>query len=173
MFLRQPQGYVNASFPHHVCHLHKALYGLKQAPRAWYEMLSQALLSMGFQNSLADSSLFVLHKGSNLVYILVYVDDILITASNTKIISDLVTQLSSKFALKDLGNLHYFLGIEVHTTPKGFVLSQAKYAMDLLTKARMQDCRPCASPSSIKPASLDSQTPMSKPELYRSLVGSL
>lgn len=78
VFIRQPQGYVNDEYPTHVCHLHKALYGLKQAPQAWCEWLSQSLLSLGFKNSLANSSLFVLHRDHDLVYVLVYVDDILI-----------------------------------------------------------------------------------------------
>lgn len=75
-------------------------------------MLSQSLLSLGFQQSLSDSSLFVLHKDKDLVYILVYVDDILITGSNSDLITTLIAQLRTAFALKDLGPLHYFLGIE-------------------------------------------------------------
>lgn len=136
-------------------------------------MLSQSLISLGFQNSLADSSLFVLHKGTDLVYVLVYVDDILVTGSSSDLVAHIISQLSSSFALKDLGSLHYFLGIEVLPTATGLVLSQAKYALSLLTKAGMIDCRPCASPSSLKPISPENMSPMSNPELYRSLVGSL
>lgn len=81
VYMRQPQGYVDPQFPLHVYHLQKALYGLKQTPRAWYDMLSCKLLSLGFQNSLADSSLFVFLQNTDLVYVLVYVDDLLITSS--------------------------------------------------------------------------------------------
>ncbi|XP_058189867.1 uncharacterized mitochondrial protein AtMg00810-like [Rhododendron vialii] len=132
-------------------------------------MLSQPLISLGFQNSLADSSLFVLHKGSDLVY----VDDILITGSSSELVATIVDQLSSSFALKDLGLLHYFLGIEAIPTADGFILSQAKYALNLLTKAGMIECRPCHSHSSLKPVTPGNLTPLTNPEHYRSLIGSL
>lgn len=173
VYLKQPQGYVSPQFPNHACQLHKALYGLKQAPRAWYDMLSKSLVKQGFQNSLADSSLFVLSHQSDLVYVLVYVDDILITGNNSQLVDHIIKGLGSDFALKDLGVLHYFLGIEVLHTPSGMMLSQAKYAKDLLIKAGMDDCRPCASPSSIKSTTLASDLSFESPEFYRTLVGSL
>lgn len=113
VYLKQPQGYVNPQFPNHVCKLHKALYGLKQAPRACYDLLSKSLLKQGFHNSLADSSLFILSTGSDLVYVLVHVEDLLITGNNSTLVNKIVTGLGADFALKDLGPLKYFLGIEV------------------------------------------------------------
>lgn len=159
--------------PCHLCKLHKALYGLKQAPRAWYDMLSHSLLKQGFSNSLADSSLLIYSKGKDLVYVLVYVDDILVTGNNTTLISDIVQKLGSDFALKDLGPLHYFLGIEVHSVAEGLLLSQSKYASDLLKKAGMTDCRACDSPSSLKPCPATPDSLYPYPEVYRTIVGSL
>lgn len=159
-------------YPNHVCKLHKALYGLKQAPRAWYDMLSKSLIKQGFHNSLANSSLFVLTQGHDLVYVLVYVDDILITRTNSVLV-DIIQSLGSDFALKDLGTLHYFLGIEVVSTPTGLVLSQTKYATELLLKAGMDSCRPCDSPSTLKSYSPGTDYPFFNPEFYRMLVGSL
>lgn len=174
VYLRQPPGYVNSQVPHHVCKLHKALYGLKQAPRAWYDMLSKSLIKQGFINSLADSSLFVFAKASDLVYVLVYVDDILIIGNNTSLVTQIIKGLGSDFALKDLGSLHYFLGIEVIQNSAGVILSQSKYATDLLLKAGMQGCTPCASPSSLKSQpSPTSDSPFPNPEFYRTIVGSL
>lgn len=132
-------------------------------------MLSQQLLSLGFHNSMADSSLFILHQGSDVVY----VNDLLITGSNPQLTKQLITQLSSAFALKDLGDLHFFLGIEAISTSKGMVLSQHKYAVDLLTRAGMLDCRPCSTPSSLRADSDLPSSPMANPEFYRSIVGSL
>lgn len=106
-----------------MCKLHKALYGLKQAPRAWYDMLSTSLVQQGFHNSLADSSLFVYSQDHDLVYVLVYVDDILIIGNNPTLIQRIIAGLGSKFAIKDLGSLHYFLGIEVVKVPTGLILS--------------------------------------------------
>lgn len=105
--------------------------------------------------------------------VLVYVDDVLITGSNTVYITELITLLSSKFVMKDLGSLSYFLGIEVLTTDKGILLSQIKYAADLLVKARMLDCRPSPSPCSTKPTVLEPDIPFSDQHSYRAIVGSL
>ncbi|KAH9799298.1 reverse transcriptase Ty1/copia-type domain-containing protein [Citrus sinensis] len=113
VYMEQPPGFRNSRHPAYVCKLKKSLYGLKQAPRAWFECLSQALISLGFSSSKADSSLFIFNNKSILILILIYVDDVIITGNNEKEIQSIINNLSSKFALKDLGNLHYFLGIEV------------------------------------------------------------
>lgn len=164
---------MSIEFPTHVCPLHKALYGLKQAPRAWYDMLSQQLLALGFQNSVADSSLFVFHQNTELVYVLVYVDGLLITGNSQILVDKFVKQLSTSFALKDLGSLHYFLGIEVVSTVAGIILSQQKYAIYLLAKAGMTGCRPCSTLSSLRPDPDVTSSLMPNPELYIFIVGSL
>ena len=105
-----------------VCKLHKALYGLKQAPRAWFERLAAALLKFGFSSSKCDPSVFIHTHGSVSTYVSVYVDDIIITGASTDFMQNLITKLNSEFALKDLGNLHYFLGIEVHGLHDGSLL---------------------------------------------------
>ena len=125
VFMHQPVGYVHPSFPNHICRLHKALYGLKQAPRAWYHRLQEHLLSNGFVNSSSDSSLFIYKQGPTTLFLLVYVDDILITGSSSKAIAQLITILSSEFAVKDLGGLHYFLGINALHVEDGLLLSQS------------------------------------------------
>ena len=107
----QPQGYVDPKFHNHVCKLWKSLYSLKQAPRAWFERFSTQLLHMGFQASLADSSLFFLRQGKLVVYLLVYVDDIVMIGNYPQFLSSLIAQLGTAFELKDLGLLHYFLGL--------------------------------------------------------------
>lgn len=136
-------------------------------------MLSSRLLKKGFHNSLADSSLFILSQGSDHVYVLVYVDDILITSNNPSLVTQIIQSMGTNFALKDLGHLHYFLGIEVVSVPQGLMLSQAKYTLDLLKKGGMTDCRPCASPSSLKPSLNLPDVPFSNPKFYRTLVGYL
>ena len=111
VYMQQPQGYVDSRFPQHVCRLHKSLYGLKQAPRAWFERFTSQLLHLGFIASLADSSLFIYHHSHITIYLLIYVDDIVITRNDPPQISHLVTALRHSFELKDLGVLSYFLGI--------------------------------------------------------------
>lgn len=109
--MKQPQGYRSTAFPTHVCRLNKALYGLRQAPRAWFSLFSGFLVQQGFTNSKADSSLFTLKTTHGLTLVLVYVEDILITGSDTQYITQLITTLHTRFVMKDLGTLSYFLGI--------------------------------------------------------------
>jgi hypothetical protein len=111
--VKQPPGFVDLTLPSHMCRLHKSLYGLKQAPRAWYTRLSDFLLSIGFLASKVDTFLFILSDGINIFYLIVYVDDILLTGSNSAMLHRLVQLQSSEFKLRDLGDVHYFLGIEV------------------------------------------------------------
>jgi len=86
----QPPGFKDLSKPDHVCRLKKAIYGLKQAPQAWYTTLKTAILQLGFHNSKVDSSLFVYSQGSNRCYLLVYVDDLVITGNNTLLMAQII-----------------------------------------------------------------------------------
>ena len=114
--MRQPPGYEDKEHPHSLCKLDKALYGLKQAPRAWYSRLSKKLQELGFTPSKADTSLFFYNKGKHTIFVLVYVDDIIVASSSTQATECFLKDLEKEFALKDLGDLHSFLGIEVQKT---------------------------------------------------------
>uniref|UniRef100_A0A6N2KNP9 Integrase catalytic domain-containing protein n=1 Tax=Salix viminalis TaxID=40686 RepID=A0A6N2KNP9_SALVM len=173
VYMEQPPGYIDPQFPTHVCRLQRALYGLKQAPRAWFQRFSQFLLRLGFIASRADSSLFVHHSSHGVVYLLLYVDDMVITGNNTSMLHSLIDRLASEFSMKDLGDLHYFLGIEVVRNDKGLFLSQAKYALDLLTRAEMVDCKPISTPSLVGSHLTDSGTLYSDATQFRSLAGAL
>lgn len=118
VFMEQPPGYVDARYPDHVCRLKKVLYGLKQAPRAGFQRFSDFLSGLGFQCSQADTSLFVFQRGPSLLYLLVYVDDIILTGNEEALITRLISRIHSTFAIKDLGKLNYFLGLEVTHLPE-------------------------------------------------------
>jgi hypothetical protein len=148
VYMEQPPEYEDVTKPGYVCKLDKALYGLKQAPRAWYSRLSAKLISLGFHASKADVSLFFYNKGDVTIFLLVYVDDIIIMSSSEKATTTLLQDLQEEFAFKDLGELNYFLGIEVTKTTDGIVLTQEKYASDLLRKVGMSECKLVASPLS-------------------------
>ncbi|KAM1079012.1 hypothetical protein ACFX2B_013622 [Malus domestica] len=171
VFMHQPPGFEDATKPHHVCHLHKSLYGLKQAPRAWYEKLHGALVSLGFTGSQNDHSLFI-KKDPHLVFVLVYVDDILVTGPSSAACQTVIKKLSSLFPVKDLGPLHYFLGIEVKRSSSGIFLNQSKYILDLLHKSHMDGSKPCATPLSTDKLDHDSPLLDNLTE-YKSLVGAL
>ena len=111
VFMTQPEGFVSATKPHHLCKLRKALYGLKQAPRAWFEILKSAPLSWGFHNSISDTSLFYTHKQGQMLLLLVYVDDILINGESQDDVQEVITDLHQQFALKTLGLVNYFLAL--------------------------------------------------------------
>jgi histone deacetylase 1/2 len=137
VYMSQPLGYVDTKFPTKVCRLWKALYGLKQAPRAWFQRLNSALLQWGFSTSKTDSSMFISFGQSTTLIVLIYVDDILITGSSHIQVASLIAKLNSEFALRDLGRLTYFLGIEVSYHDNSIHLSQTKYISDLLHRTEM------------------------------------
>ncbi|CAB78643.1 reverse transcriptase like protein [Arabidopsis thaliana] len=112
VYMLQPAGFVNKEKPTHVCHLHKALYGLKQAPRAWFDKFSNYLLEFGFNCSIKDPSLFIYLKGNDLILLLLYVDDMVLTGSNSATMIKLLEDLNTQFRMKDLGQMHYFLGTQ-------------------------------------------------------------
>jgi histone deacetylase 1/2 len=174
VYMTQPPGFISSDSSL-VCRLHRALYGLKQAPRAWYDRLTQALILFGFQPSKCDPSLFVYnHKGITL-YVLVYVDDILLTGSSSTLLQDLISKLNSQFALKHMGKPDYFLGIEVHHLPNGnMLLTQSKYIRDLLHRANMAEAKGITTPmvSSLKLSRFGPDS-LPDPHEYRSIVGAL
>ena len=174
VYLQQPPGFVDLNKPDHVCLLHKSLYGLKQAPQAWFHRLSTALLGLGFKGSKTDPSLFILSARGTLLYMLVYVDDIILTGNNPKAITYVVHSLSKLFAIQDMGSLSYFLGIEI--VPKGaaIILSQKKYTLDILARAGLSESKPVTSPiSSTAHLSLGDSSPFDNPVRYRQIVGAL
>jgi histone deacetylase 1/2 len=174
--MRQPPGFVDPSRPQHLCRLVKALYGLKQAPRAWHARLSYVLRAHGFVPSTANTSLFLLQRPEITMYLLVYVDDIILISSSDTAIDRLWTALSGVFAVKDLGTLHYFLGLEVSRSSAGLSLTQHKYSLDLLRRAGMLECKHASTPMSAtdRLSAFDGDLLTSDDATeYRSIVGGL
>ena len=172
--MSQPQGFTDPSKPGYVCKMHKSLYGLKQAPRAWFERFTTHLLSLGFTASTADPSLFVFHLKNAILYLLLYVDDIIITGTSPTLITDLISTLQNTFELKDLGPLHYFLGLQLQYHNSGFTVHQTKYATNLLSLFNMTSCKPSLTPfiSTSRLTPTQGQ-PFSEPTPFKSLVGAL
>ncbi|KAL4566379.1 hypothetical protein LXL04_030494 [Taraxacum kok-saghyz] len=144
VYMSPPPGIAHQ--PGEVCRLRKALYGLKQAPRAWFEKFSTAITSLGFRASNHDSALFVRCTSAGRIILSLYVDDMIITGDDHDGIESLKRDLAIRFAMKDLGLLRYFLGIEVAQSPKGYLLSQTKYISDLFERARLTDNRTTDTP---------------------------
>ncbi|KAL5824369.1 hypothetical protein ACOSQ3_020432 [Xanthoceras sorbifolium] len=173
-FMGQPSGFTSSSHPSHVCRLNKALYGLKQTPRAWFHKLKSALVEWRFVNSTSDVSLFIKKVGVKVVYVLIYVDDILITGNDPSLIHTTINFLNSKFALKTLGQVHYFLGFKAFRNSDGIYLTQTKYVHDLLAKTNMLNAKPCSTPicSSVKLSAAIGSS-LAQSTVYRSVIGAL
>lgn len=174
VYMFQPQGFVDKNKPNHVCKLKKAIYGLKQAPRTWNSRFAKFLSQLGFITSKADTSLFVYRKGPDLAYILLYVDDILLTASSPQLMRQIIDSLKTEFPMTHLSKLHHFLGIKASYNDKGLFLSQTTYASDIIARAGMQDSKQCATPVDLKSKlSANSGEPVHNATEYRSLAGAL
>ena len=174
VYMRQPVGFVDSQYPHHVCKLQRSLYGLKQAPRAWFQRFSDFLLHLGFQESKCDYSLFVFKQQGVYLLLLIYVDDILLTGNHPRQMHRLIQQLRTLFSMKDLGPLHYFLGVEVSYSHNLMHFSQAKYALDLLKRTNFLDAKPISTPVCAgQKLSLHEGDPHPDPYTYRSVVGAL
>ncbi|KAM1117266.1 hypothetical protein ACFX19_007783 [Malus domestica] len=156
-----------------VCKLHKSIYGLKQSPLAWYAKLNHVLEKVGFCRSIAYSSLFVRSNLVGKLVVLIYVDDLIVTGDNMSEINALKQYLNNKFAIKDLGTLKYFLGIEMAHSHKGFFLNQRKYLMDLLHEAKMTDCKPACTPLDRNLKLKTHGDPVPNLSYYQRMVGKL
>jgi hypothetical protein len=164
VFCCQPTGFADPAHPDLVYHLCKSLYGLKQAPRAWYSQFATYLTTLGFIEAKSNTSLFIFRRSSVMVYLLLYVDDIILTASSMELLHHTISVLQQEFTMKDLDPLHHFLSIIVEHRPDGLFLHQRTYMLDNLKHAVMADCKPCTTPVDLQ-AKLagDSGLPLSTP----------
>ena len=158
-----------------VCKLNKALYGLKQAPRQWFDRLKITLILFGFQASKCDPSLFIYKCQAHTIFLIVYVDDIILTDSSSSLIQQIITQFHSAFSLKQLGQLDYFLGIKIKYLPdRSLLMTQSKYIRDLIHRTLMAEAHSIFSPmASSSKLSKTGGDLFQDPTLYRSIVGAL
>ena len=174
VYVEQPPGYEQGP-PGLACHLKHALYGLKQAPRTWHKRLDQELALHSFKPSDADPSLYIRHDKHGSVYLLIYVDDILIIADNTTAVQETKKVLLSAFDARDMGEAEFFLGmtIERNRTNRTIKLCQERPVMELLEKYSLTDCKPKSTPLSGLLTAEDGNPLDTKLFPYSSLVGSL
>ncbi|KAJ9544999.1 hypothetical protein OSB04_024706 [Centaurea solstitialis] len=165
VYIEQPEGFVDPDFPDHVCILDKALYGLKQAPRAWYETLTNHLLSKGFKRGTIDTTLFLKKEDDDLLLVQICVDDI---------IFGLLILRCTEFEMSMMGELNFFLGIQVKQNPDGMFINQSKYIQDMLKKFKMTDFSPIETPMPTRNLlGPDLAGKSVDQKIYRSMIGSL
>ena len=129
----------------HICKLKKALYGLKQAPRAWYGRIDGFLTSMGFSKSKVDPNLYLKVIEDEPVILLLYVDDLFLIGNEKQIVES-KKKLAGEFEMKDLGLMHYFLGLEVWQSSEGIFLNQGKYPVEIFKRLDMLECKVMITP---------------------------
>ncbi|GKF53951.1 retrovirus-related pol polyprotein from transposon TNT 1-94 [Tanacetum coccineum] len=174
VYVAQPEGFVDPDHPEKVYLLRKALYGLKQAPRAWYDKLSNFLMSKGFTKGTIDPTLFKIKYGEDILLVQIYVDDIIFRSTNPKYSKRFEKLMHSRFEMSLMGEMKFFLGLQIHQSPKGIFINQAKYALEILKKHNMDNCHSIGTPLASKPK-LDvdlSGEPVDQSD-YRSKIGSL
>ncbi|XP_020688723.1 uncharacterized protein LOC110104096 [Dendrobium catenatum] len=174
VYMKQPKGFEDSLHPHHVCHLRKAIYGLHQAPRQWYTTFSNYLLKLVFQHSKSDPSLLTLCTGTSKIFLLVYVDGILVTGNDEAAITVFLNKLHNTFALKHLGDANHFLGIKIQKHQDTYFLSQYTYASSIIQQSKLTHCNSAANPSCTKlPTDVPIDPNLDDPSLYRKLTGAL
>nr|GFA60010.1 putative ribonuclease H-like domain-containing protein [Tanacetum cinerariifolium] len=141
VYMEAPPGFSEHFKPGEACRLKKSLYGLKQSPRAWFGRFTLAMKRYGFKPSNSDHTLFHKNRKNHVTCLIIYVDNMVITGNDEEEIKKLKEGLFAEFEMKDLGNLKYFLRIEVLRSPKGIFICQKKNILDLLTEIRMINCK--------------------------------
>jgi len=174
VYVCQPPGFEDHKHPDYVFKLKKTLYGLEQALRQWYERLSNFLLSHAYERGKTDKTLFIKKAFNDIILVQVYVDDIIFGSTNHNMCEQFVAAMQGEFEMSMMGELNYFLGLQIKQLNNGTFLSQTKYCKELLKKFDIENCKEISTPmgtncyldSDEKGASVD-QTK------YRGLIGSL
>ncbi|GJS07428.1 retrovirus-related pol polyprotein from transposon TNT 1-94 [Tanacetum coccineum] len=174
VYVCQPEGFIDADHPSHVYKLKKALYGLKQAPRAWYDELSTFLLQNHFFKGTIDPTLFIRRFDDDILVVQVYVDDIIFGFTHpryTKLFSNL---MKSRFEMSMMGEMTFFLGLQVNQSPCGIFINQSNYVLEILKKYGMESCDPVGTLMEIKDKfDLDQHRSLVNATKYHSMIDAL
>ncbi|KAK6146097.1 hypothetical protein DH2020_019966 [Rehmannia glutinosa] len=174
VYVKQPPGFENFSRPNDVYKLKKALYGLKQAPRAWYDRLSSFLLQNGFIRGKVDTTLFVFEKGQDCLLVQIYVDDIIFGATNDSLCKKFSKLMQGEFEMSMMGELNFFLRLQIKQCQEGIYISQSKYTKELLKKFGIEEGRTVSTPmaTNVK-IDKDEKGKSVDESKYRGMIGSL
>ncbi|KAJ9545061.1 hypothetical protein OSB04_024768 [Centaurea solstitialis] len=174
VYVKQPPGFHSEKYPNHVYFLDKALYGLKQAPRAWYDRLSNFLLSNQFHRGTTDITLFYKNTQNDILLVQIYVDDIIFGSTDISLCKDFESLMQKEFEMSMMGELTFFLGLQVKQSSKGIFINQAKYVQDVLKKYKLSEASPMRTPmaTSLKQHK-DINGIFVESKFYRGMIGSL
>ncbi|GJS65668.1 putative ribonuclease H-like domain-containing protein [Tanacetum coccineum] len=174
VYVSQPPGFVDPKFPKKVYKVVKALYGLHQAPRAWYATLSTFLLKSGYRRGTIDKTLFIKKDKNDIMLVQVYVDDIIFGSTKKSWCDDFEALMKSRFQMSSMGELTFFLGLQVKQKEDGIFISQDKYVAEILKKFDFASVKIASTPiETQKPLTKDEEAADVDVHLYRSMIGSL
>ncbi|KAI3685126.1 hypothetical protein L6452_34360 [Arctium lappa] len=174
VYVCQPLGFENPSYPDRVYKLKKALYSLHQAPRAWYDTLSTYLLENGFERGIIDKTLFIRRSKKDILLVHIYVDDIIFGSTKEHMCRDFEELMHKSFKISEMGELTLFLGLQAKQQNYGVFISQSKYVKDILDKYGLTDSNPASTPMEThKQITADLEGEDVDVHLYRSMIGSL
>ncbi|GJR14897.1 putative ribonuclease H-like domain-containing protein [Tanacetum coccineum] len=174
VYVCQPPGFEDPHFPNKVYKVEKALYGLHQAPRAWYETLSTYLLDNGFHRGQIDKTLFIRRHKDDILLVQVYVDDIIFGSTKKEMSTEFEKLMHDKFQMSSMGELSFFLGLQVKQKSDGIFISQDKYVAEILKKFDLASIKTASTPMETnKPLTKDEEAENVDVHLYRSMIRSL
>ncbi|GJT99697.1 retrovirus-related pol polyprotein from transposon TNT 1-94 [Tanacetum coccineum] len=148
VYVAQPPGFIDFAKPNYVYRLKKALYGLKQAPKAWYDRLKAFLIKHDYSMGMVDNTLFTKKKDSNLIIVQIYVDDIIFRSTCQEMCDDFAKIMHDEFEMSMMGELNFFLGLQIKQLDDGIFFNQSKYIKEMLKKFRLEDSKPMKTPMS-------------------------
>ncbi|GJR83086.1 retrovirus-related pol polyprotein from transposon TNT 1-94 [Tanacetum coccineum] len=174
VYVAQPLGFIDFAKPNHVYRLKKALYGLKQAPKAWFDRLKSFLITHNYIIGMVDNTHFTKKKNSNLIIVQIYVDDIIFGSTCQELCDDFAKIMHDEFEMSMMGELNFFLGLQIKQLEDGIFFNQSKYIKEMLKKFRLEDSKPMKTP-------MFTETKLTKDEegesmdntKYRGMIGSL
>ncbi|GKC68458.1 retrovirus-related pol polyprotein from transposon TNT 1-94 [Tanacetum coccineum] len=174
VFVAQPPGFIDFEKPNHVFKLKKALYGLKQASKAWYNRLKAFLINHNYTMGLVDNTLFTKKRKSHIIIIQIYVDDIIFGSTCQVLCNDVSKIMHDEFEMSMMGELNFFLGLQIKQLEDGIFFNQSKYVKEMLKKFGLEDSKPMKTP-------MASETKLTRDEdgepiddtKYRGMIGSL
>jgi hypothetical protein len=174
VYMEQLEGFKLSDNPDLICKMKKDLYGLKQAPRAWYHRLDMYLKDKGFKRGTTDNNLYIKTKDNNFLIVLVYVDDIIFGCNKDSLVQWFSSAMESEFEMSMIGELPFFLGLQITQRHKGMFISQEKYLREMLKRFQMEDSKHVGTPmvTGCK-LSKDDDSPDVDQSSYRSMIGSL
>nr|GEX92467.1 hypothetical protein [Tanacetum cinerariifolium] len=173
VYVSQPDRFFYPDFPDHVYGLKKALYDLKQAPRAWYDKLSSFIIEHHFTKGIVDPTLFTRRHGRDIFLVQVYVDDIIFGSTNPDFSKRFANIMKNNFEMSMMGELMFFLGLQVHQSPCVIFISQSQYAIELLKKRSMDECVSISTPMAIERLDADLHGTPTDQTTYHGMIGGI